>query len=50
MRTTLGNGFKGNVEFQVISSEEDIVKLDYPFILKPADSGAKRGVKLYNLF
>ncbi len=48
MRATLGNGFKGNVEFQVISSEEDIVNLDYPYILKPSDSQGQRGVKLIN--
>lgn len=46
MRATLGNEFKGNVGFQVITSEEDSVKLDYPFILKPADSQGQRGVKL----
>ncbi|WP_096550375.1 ATP-grasp domain-containing protein [Ureibacillus thermosphaericus] len=48
MRTTLGKGFKGNVDFQIIKNEEDIVNLDYPFILKPADSQGQRGVKLIN--
>lgn len=46
MRTTLGNNFKGNVKFQVIKSEKDEVELEFPFILKPADSQGQRGVKL----
>lgn len=46
MRTTLGNKFKGNVKFQVMSNEEDEVRLQFPFILKPADSQGQRGVKL----
>lgn len=46
MRATLGNNFKGNVKFQVIDSEEEKLKLDFPFILKPADSQGQRGVKL----
>ncbi|WP_002144774.1 ATP-grasp domain-containing protein [Bacillus cereus] len=46
MRKTLGNNFKGNVRFQVIKSEEDELELEFPFILKPADSQGQRGVKL----
>lgn len=46
MRTTLGNDFNGNVRFQVIKSEEEEIELEYPFILKPADSQGQRGVKL----
>ncbi|MBT2616771.1 MULTISPECIES: acetyl-CoA carboxylase biotin carboxylase subunit family protein [unclassified Bacillus (in: firmicutes)] len=46
MRTTLGTDFKGNLNFQVINSEEEKVKLDFPFILKPADSQGQRGVVL----
>lgn len=48
MRTTLGNNFKGNVKFQVISSEVDKLDLSFPFIVKPADSQGQRGVKLVN--
>ena len=48
MRKTLGKGFKGNVDFQVIRNIEEEVELDYPFILKPADSQGQRGVKLIN--
>lgn len=50
MRKTLGNEFDGNLKFQVIESEEDIIQLDYPFILKPADSQGQRGVKLINTY
>ncbi|WP_363551056.1 ATP-grasp domain-containing protein [Caldifermentibacillus hisashii] len=46
MRSTLGNDFKGNVKFQVVSSVEEEINLSFPFILKPADSQGQRGVKL----
>lgn len=46
MRTSLGNDFNGNVRFQVVKSLEEEVKLNYPFILKPADSQGQRGVVL----
>ncbi|MDH2453849.1 ATP-grasp domain-containing protein [Priestia megaterium] len=46
MRKTLGNDFTGNVKFQVIEDENQEVKLNFPFILKPADSQGQRGVKL----
>ncbi|MDE5415840.1 ATP-grasp domain-containing protein [Alkalihalobacterium chitinilyticum] len=48
MRTTLGNDFKGNVKFQVVNSSEEEIELEYPFILKPADSQGQRGVRLIN--
>lgn len=48
MRVTLGNEFEGNISFQIIESKEEIVKLEYPFILKPADSQGQRGIKLIN--
>ncbi|MBS4178121.1 ATP-grasp domain-containing protein [Lederbergia citrea] len=50
MRENLGEGFKGNVKFQVVTCEKDKIELDYPFILKPADSQGQRGVKLVNSF
>lgn len=50
MRASLGKEFKGNVEFQVITSDNDKLELNYPFILKPADSQGQRGVKLINSF
>lgn len=50
MRVSLGKGFKGNVEFQVVTSENDKIELAYPFILKPADSQGQRGVKLISSF
>lgn len=46
MRKTLGNDFTGNVKFQIIEDEDQEVKLNFPFILKPADSQGQRGVKL----
>lgn len=48
MRTKLGNGFKGNVKHQIIKSGDDKVQLEFPFILKPADSQGQRGVRLIN--
>ncbi|GAA0708681.1 ATP-grasp domain-containing protein [Paraclostridium ghonii] len=48
MRLTLGENFEGNIAFQVIKNKYDYIKLDYPFILKPADSQGQRGVKLIN--
>lgn len=48
MRQTLGNDFDGNVKFQVIKSETDEIELDFPFIVKPADSQGQRGVVLVN--
>jgi biotin carboxylase len=50
MRKTLGNAFNGNVKFQVIESEDDELELDFPFILKPADSQGQRGVKLVEYY
>ncbi|WP_455537642.1 ATP-grasp domain-containing protein [Terrisporobacter sp.] len=46
MRQALGNDFNGNVNFQVIKSEEDKLNLEFPFIVKPADSQGQRGVVL----
>lgn len=50
MRQTLGNEFKGNVNFQVIRGEEDEIILEFPFIVKPADSQGQRGVVLVNSY
>lgn len=46
MRETLGKEFVGNVSFQVMDNFEEQIELEYPFILKPADSQGQRGVKL----
>ncbi|MGG4040954.1 ATP-grasp domain-containing protein [Bacillus smithii] len=46
MRSTLGNDFKGNVKFQAITNKTDKLELDFPFILKPADSQGQRGISL----
>lgn len=48
MRKTLGNNFKGNVNFQVIENEGDELTLEFPLIVKPADSQGQRGVTLVN--
>lgn len=48
MRQKLGNDFRGNVNFQVIKSKDDKVRLEFPFIVKPADSQGQRGVILVN--
>lgn len=45
-RTTIGNHFKGNLKYQLLSSIDDKIELDYPFILKPDDSQGQRGVVL----
>lgn len=50
MRETLGNNFNGNVNFQIVKSETDKIELEYPFILKPADSQGQRGVKLIHSY
>lgn len=50
MRETLGHDFVGNVKFQVIRSVDEEVNVEYPFILKPADSQGQRGVKLIQTF
>lgn len=50
MRTKMGNNFKGNVKFQVVKSEKEDIKLEFPFIIKPADSQGQRGVRLVNNF
>ncbi|WP_269920194.1 ATP-grasp domain-containing protein [Caldifermentibacillus hisashii] len=46
MRETLGDEFVGNVKFQVITNEKDKLNLEFPVIVKPADSQGQRGVKL----
>jgi biotin carboxylase len=48
MRIALGNDFKGNVKFQLLSNIDDKIELDYPFIIKPVDSQGQRGVFLVN--
>lgn len=50
MRTTLGQDFKGNINYQIITNKDDEVVLDYPFILKPTDSQGQRGVILINSY
>lgn len=48
MRNALGEDFNGNVEFQVVKNIEEKIKIEFPFILKPADSQGQRGVRLIN--
>lgn len=48
MRTAVGNDFRGNLKFQLLSSMDEKVELDYPYILKPDDSQGQRGVALIN--
>ena len=50
LRKTLGNGFEGNLKFQMISNADDNIKIDYPFIMKPSDSQGQRGVCLVNSY
>lgn len=48
MRTFFGNKFKGNLNFQVLDNKYEDIFLDFPFIMKPADSQGQRGVNLIN--
>lgn len=46
MREFLGNDFDGNVKFQILKQKNEIITLDFPFIMKPTDSQGQRGVNL----
>lgn len=46
MRRTLGVGFEGNLNFQIIENSDEELELDFPFIMKPTDSQGQRGVLL----
>ena len=48
LRQYLGENFEGNIPFQVISSQDDAILLEYPFIMKPVDSQGQRGVYKIN--
>jgi biotin carboxylase len=48
MRNALGKDFVGNVKFQVLENIEEKIQIEFPFILKPADSQGQRGVRLIN--
>lgn len=48
LRTHLGMDFKWNIPFQIIENQDDHIIIDYPFIMKPADSQGQRGVLLIN--
>ncbi len=48
VRTAIGNKFKGNLKYQLLSSIDEKIELDYPFILKPDDSQGQRGIVLVN--
>lgn len=50
MRTTLGKDFFGNVKFQVVEKADEKLELEFPFILKPADSQGQRGVTLIHSY
>jgi len=44
LRAALGPQFPGNLRYQVLSAAGDEVRLEYPLMLKPADSQGGRGV------
>ncbi len=44
LRDTLGQGFEGNVNYQVLETGEEELELPYPFIVKPSDSQGQRGI------
>lgn len=46
MRSKLGQEFKGNVKYQILSKSDTPLILDYPFIMKPSDAQGQRGVIL----
>lgn len=48
LRQTLGRGFNGNVDFQVLEDKNEKVELEYPFIMKPSDSQGQRGIFVVN--
>jgi len=50
MREYFGNDFKGNIGYQILENSSTEIELDYPFIIKPADSQGQRGVRLINNF
>ncbi len=45
-RERLGKSFPGNLDFQVLKTREDPLRMPFPFVLKPADSQGQRGVRL----
>ena len=46
MRETLGFDNPWNLDFQVIRSPEEGIRIPFPLVLKPADSQGQRGVRL----
>ncbi|MGE4545760.1 MAG: acetyl-CoA carboxylase biotin carboxylase subunit family protein [Pedobacter sp.] len=46
MRAFLGKDFKGNLNYQVLDNKYEDIYLNFPFIMKPADSQGQRGVQL----
>ena len=50
LREFLGNDFEGNIKFEVVKDENHSIEIDYPFIMKPADSQGQRGVKVINSY
>ena len=44
LRDFLGNDFNGNLVHQRITSLDEPIKVDFPFIMKPTDSQGQRGV------
>lgn len=45
-RKCLGNGFEGNLEYQVLESAGESLSIPYPVVIKPVDSQGQRGVRL----
>lgn len=44
LREELGENFKGNLQYVVLSSVPEKIALDFPVIMKPVDSQGQRGV------
>lgn len=45
LRAFLGEDFRGNLAFQVVSDPHTPTRLQYPLIMKPVDSQGQRGVR-----
>ena len=46
LRKALGDSFKGNLKYKVVSSISKDMQIDYPLIMKPVDSQGQRGVRM----
>lgn len=46
MRQALGKDFEGNLNYQILEKDNDLIVLKEPFIIKPTDAQGQRGVNL----